>query len=408
MGSYHLSNMRPPTYVSASRSTFSVRSLLALAGLAATTCLACAAGGTTEGQSPAGSDPTGDPAKAENVTPHALGTIMLGESHTSQAQSAPIISAAFVPDAADVASAHCGNKVGACEVTQAPTCKTGTASGCASGETCQMDASCDAKCVAVAVCTTACQSDEECYATGAGTTSATKFACRRKVAFDAGVLAFAGITSSMTLFPPYAVKPTGNGAPFLAKSEIRVQASGASTAGFSEFDEKFTATTFLETTPALSAIPKATVFGTAALPIGWMPGTDQIVITATGSGASATCAADDASGKFEIPREVLDQVTTSSSTSSSSASALSITVTRRRVETRRNKALKANVDGNAIATGWLDLVTMSTESASFQACPSSQTLCDDVCVSLQSSTSNCGACGNACSSSYYCSSGSCQ
>jgi hypothetical protein len=401
--------MRPPTYSSAFRSGISFLTLAALAGAVATTGLACAAGGTTDGQgfgTPAGTDPGTDPAKEENVAPHALGTILLGESHTSQAQSAPIISATFVPDAADVTTPHCGTKVGTCEVTKAPICKTGTATGCASGETCQMDASCSAKCVAVPVCTTACGADEECYATGTGTTSATKFACRKKVAFDAGVLAFAGITSSMTLFPPYTVKPTGNGAPFLAKSEIRVQASGASTAGYSEFDEKFTATTFLETTPSLSKISKTLVFGSGALPIGWTPGTDQITITATGIGASAVCTADDTTGKFDIPREVLNEVTTS--TTSSSSSGLTISVTRKRTENRRNKPLKANVDGKEIATGWLDLVTMSTESASFQACASGQTLCNDVCVSLQSSSANCGACGNVCPSSYYCSYGSCQ
>jgi hypothetical protein len=401
--------MRPPTYSSAFRSGLSLFSLAALAGLVATTGLACAAGGSADGPgfgAPAGTDPGSDPAKEENVAPHALGTILLGESHTSQAQSAPIISATFVPDAADVTTAHCGKKVGTCEVTQAPVCKTGTATGCASGETCQMDASCTAKCVAVPVCTTACGADEECYATGTGTTNATKFACRKTTAFDAGVLAFAGITSSMTLFPPYTVKPTGNGAPFLAKSEIRVQASGASTAGFSEFDEKFTATTFLETSPALSKIPKSTVFGSGPLPIAWTPGADQVVITVSGIGASATCTADDTTGKFDIPREIINTVTTS--TTSSSSSGLSISVTRKRVENRRNKPLKANVDGKEISTGWLDLVTMSTESASFQACSSGQTLCNDVCVSLQSSTANCGACGNVCPSSYYCSYGSCQ
>jgi hypothetical protein len=405
--------MRSPTF-RCSRSTYSLLSLAAVAGLAATTGLACAAGGSANDGpgfgAPAGSA-TGDPATDETAAPHALGTILLGEAHTSQSQSAPIISATFVPDAADVAPTHCGTKVGTCEITQAPTCKTSTSTtstGCASGETCQMDATCTAKCVTTAVCTTACLADEECYVTGTGSTTATKSACRKKVAFDAGVLAFAGITSSVTLFPPYTVKPTGNGAPFLAKSEIRVQASGASTTGFSEFDEKFTATTFLETTPALSKIPKATVFGTGALPIAWTPGSDQILITATGSGATATCTADDTTGKFDIPREILTQVTTSASTSTYSTSPLTISVTRKRVETRRNKGLKANVDGKAIDTGWLDLVTMSTESASFQACPSGQSLCNDVCVSLQSSTSNCGACGNVCPTSYYCSYGSCQ
>ena len=40
-------------------------------------------------------------------------------------------------------------------------------------------------------------------------------------------------------------------------------------------------------------------------------------------------------------------------------------------------------------------------------CPSGQTLCNGQCVSLQTSTSNCGACGNACTGGRLCNSGMC-
>jgi len=58
--------------------------------------------------------------------------------------------------------------------------------------------------------------------------------------------------------------------------------------------------------------------------------------------------------------------------------------------------------------GWIELITQSTETTSFQGCTGSgQTLCDDVCVDLKFDVENCGACGKVCTSAQTCNSGTC-
>ena len=74
--------------------------------------------------------------------------------------------------------------------------------------------------------------------------------------------------------------------------------SGASSAGFEKFDEKFTSTSFLETEPPLSDLPRATVFGSGAIPITWVPGEDQVYVSESGSLGTAKCAADDKKGSY--------------------------------------------------------------------------------------------------------------
>ncbi len=344
-------------------------------------------GGTTIG-------PDGAP---EPSAPHALGTVVLGEAHAStDGVSSPIVSVSFVPDAKILK--ECPRKIGSCEVTQIPKCTTGAANGCPTGETCVFDDACQPKCLKA--CTRSCGAGEECYFGATGS----DMQCRKVTSFDAGAIAFGGLTTSLTLFPPYSVRPTGNGAPFMPGSEIRVMATGAKEAGFEGFDEKFTATTLLEATPPLRKLTRAAVFGSGALTIAWAKGSSSVVVTATGAGGTATCRADDAAGKLELPREVISAAMGDPPTGS-----LALSVTRERVELRKGKKTIGSLPGQVVQpTGWLQLTTRSTETHSLQPCPSGTTECSENCVNVQSDTKHCGTCGNACNPGFSCSSGTCR
>lgn len=366
--------------------------------------VACAASGTS------GSDPgagTKTPAKDEGSSsvpseednvPHALGTITLGESRSSATgASSPVISASFLPDAK--AKTSCTRKIGACEMAETPQCRTGTSAGCRSGEVCAFDDDCNATCIKA--CTKACGAGETCaFVSSSSSEDGSGMTCKKAERFDAGALAFDGTTTAITLFPPYAVAPEGMGAPFMARSEIRVQASGASASGFEKFDEKFTSTTFLETNPPLRDLEKSTVFGNDDLVIGWVPGEDHVIITATGPFGAAKCEAKDADGEYALSREVIDEVMGASTGTSGS---LSITVTRERREVRRDK----KAIGAPHERGFLELITTSSETQSFQACSTGYSMCGTECVDTRSDRYNCGTCGNVCPSSQYCSSGYC-
>ena len=376
---------------------------------------ACASSGSSQNIDGPAQNPTDNstiPGDPSTEPPHALGTIVLGESHgTGNGDSNPVISASFVPDAKLVKL--CTRTVGACELTEVPKCTTGSVQGCATGEVCTFDDSCTAKCVQT--CTKACGASETCVITGvpkAGQSlTDADMTCTKKDRFDAGAIAFAGTTQAITLFPPYGVTPNGNGAPFMAQTEIHVQATGGITAGFEKFDEKYTSTTFLETNPPLSEISKSDVFGSGALTIGWLAGQDSVYVTATGTAGSAKCPADDKTGTFDLPRTVIDEVTSSSSSSSSGATGnFSISVTRERREVRKDKKTFGTLSGGQVIQpdGWVELVTSSSESFSFQTCPANTTLCGELCVSTQGDAKNCGACGKVCPTSYYCSVGVCQ
>jgi hypothetical protein len=326
--------------------------------------------------------------------------ITLGESRSSSTgDSSPIISAAFAPDAK--AKTACTRKVGECEMAEVPKCRTGTAEGCRSGEVCSFDNDCQATCIKA--CTKTCQAGEVCtLVSTSASEDGSGMTCKKKERFDAGAIAFSGTTTPITLFPPYAITPDGNGAPFMARSEIHVQATGASAAGFEKFDEKFTSTTFLETNPPLSELSKADIFGNGDLVIGWVPGEDHVIITATGPFGAAKCEAKDADGQYPLAREVIDEVMGSSSGSSGS---FSITVTRERREVRRDK----KAIGSPNEKGFLELITTSSETQSFQACSAGYSMCggSSECVNLQTDRYNCGACGKTCASTQYCSSGYC-
>jgi hypothetical protein len=392
---------------------------------------ACAAAPTTtiQGSNPAdGMMPPDDgtmmPAAQEsddpaNQPPHSLGTIILGESHGSgTGKSNPIVSATFFPDA--MLTRACTTKLEAdCVIQKVAKCTkvSTTTTGCNSNEVCTLDnATCSAVCKPYVTCEQACGTDEVCKAadgTGTGTGTATG-QCVKIQSFDAGPLAFSGTTTSITMFPPYKFETSGvGGAPFLGGATIEVQASGATDAGFEKFDEKFTATTFIQTSPQLSKIPRQQVFGTGPLPIAWAPANDTIVITLTGVGGSATCKVQDSLGKFDVPRSVVDAVQkVDGSTTTSSSGSISVSIARQHRDVKKDKHAKGKLDLTEVKPdGWLELITSSSETASFQGCPTNQTICPDTsesaCTDLSYDRNNCGACGHVCTSSQTCSNGTC-
>lgn len=392
-------------------STFAVFfSVAAVAGCATSTQTKIADGPAPDGTTPDTSTPaeeeSDDPALQP---PHSLGTIVLGEAHGSgTSKSTPIVSATFIPDA--VLGKACTKKLtDACVIQEVPKCTkvTSSSTGCNSNELCSFDTSCKAVCKPFAVCETSCDTGEVCKAVSTSSTSTTG-ECVKVGSFDAGPLAFSGTTTSITMFPPYSFETTGSGAPFLGGAELHVQASGATEAGFEKFDEKFTATTFLQTTPSLSKITRDKVFGTGALPIAWAPANDSIIITVSGAGGSATCKVQDALGKFDVPRSVVKAAQGDGTSTTSSSSSISVSVARQRKEVKKDKHAKTSLDYlKVLPDGWLELVTLSTESASFQGCSSGQDICGDTCTDVTYDSKNCGSCGNVCSSGQSCYNGSC-
>jgi hypothetical protein len=328
-----------------------------------------------------------------STAPHALGTIVLGESHApSGGTSTPVVQASFVPDSTLVTTNTCATQVGGCSFVSAPTC----GSGCGVNEACTWDASCNPTCTAA--CTMQCGSGQECYFQSPG-----QPACQAIQSFDAGALAFEGTTTSITLFPPYAYQASGSGAPFLGGAQIQVQASGAAGAGFNKFQDSFTATTFVQTNPAIDTIPTTTVFGTGDVPIGWAPGSDTLSIIVSGAGGTATCTANDSSGAFQIPRAAI------TAAQGKGGASLTITVTRERDDWDKNESTHGSMTNETVQpVGWVEMTTESTESASFQGCTDpTETMCPDGCYDLTSDQYHCGSCTTVCDSTQTCVSGQC-
>ena len=361
----------------------------------------------TEGTTPA-EEESDDPA---DQPPHSLGTILLGEAHGSGAssKSTPIVTANFIPDA--MLGRTCKKKLdSSCEIQAVAKCsKVSTSTtGCNSNEACVLDnTTCKATCkvFTTSTCTKTCDEDELCKPSTdpddlkGGT-------CVKREYFDAGPLAFSGTTQAITMFPPYAFESTGQGAPFLGGAELRVQASGATEAGFEKFDEKFVATTFLQTSPSLSKIPREKIFGTGSIPIAWAPANDTILITISGAGGSATCKVKDSLGKFDVPRSVVEAAQGENTTSTTDS--LSISVARQKKEVKKDKKAKGELSISKVKPdGWLELITQSSETASFQGCSTGQLICDNTCTDVKYDNENCGSCGKACSASQACSNGSC-
>jgi hypothetical protein len=254
-------------------------------------------------------------------------------------------------------------------------------------------------------CATACKDEELCVA-DPKTPEAGR--CRKRESFDAGPVAFSGTSRSISLFPPYSFEPDEDGAPFVSGAALRVKAQGAVGAGFEAFEETFTATTFIQTKPSLHAITRESVFGTGPPALGWMPGEDVVLVSATSEHASATCKAKDSSGKLDVPRAVIDAVRAAPDEGSPSGS-LTIAVSRERRELKKNKKTKGKLEGTEVEpVGWLALVTSSAETASFEACASEFAACGDACVDVRTDAANCGACGLACATAETCVAGKCK
>jgi hypothetical protein len=242
---------------------------------------------------------------ADPEGPHALGTLVLGESH-GESGSRRIVTVTFVPDA--TTSTNAPRTVAGCEVTAA----------------------------------------------------APKNDAAPKTSFDAGAIAISGATTPITLYPPYAHDDLAPGAPFVTGAKLEVQASGATGAGFESFDETFTGTKLVVASPSLAKLSKASVFGPGALPIGWAPGADEIWVTVSGEGGSLRCKADDAKGHFDVPREALK-------TALGHATTLSVSLARERTELKKGLKTKGEIEGAVVRpVGWLALTTTSIETASFQ------------------------------------------
>ena len=335
---------------------------------------------------------------ATSEPPHALATIVLGETHPSgQSTSSAIVSASFFPDAAAVSS--CGTNVAGCTVAAPAVCDGVTGPLCQSNQVCALDAACKPTCKAA--CTVQCPTDQECYFASASTQS-----CRPIQSFDAGPLVFSGsgLASGFTLFPPaYTYSAANNGNPIVPGGQIQVTASGSTAAGFAPFQETFKATTLLQTVPALSKLTSANVFNPQGLALGWQPGADSVVITVSGPKGSASCAAQDSSGAFTVPSQVIDTVSGTGTTS------LTISVTRARVERKTDgKTQGTLVAATVQPVGYLDLTTMSSETVTIQGVQgcASGTMCSTGCVDLSTSSANCGTCGHSCGTGY-CSGGTC-
>jgi hypothetical protein len=300
------------------------------------------------------------------------------------------VSASFIPDSS-AAAPKCATDIAGCSVTLAPQC-----AACNTGESCAFDDTCSPVCKKACVAT--CGTDEECYFA-----SPDSPACRKKETFDAGSLAFTGTEIQLTLFPPYSFQAKSTGSPFKPGADLHVKASGASSAGFAAFEEDFTATTRVETKPALASIPAGVVFGNGPIPISWKPGADKVVVTVATKGGSVTCRADDAAGTFSVPREAIKAIVGKSTERS-----LQISVARVKKDVRKDKATKGELTSRTVQpTGWVELTTTSVEAADFQ-CAAGNNICGDACVDLRTSATNCGACGAKCGTGDVCSSGKCS
>jgi hypothetical protein len=359
------------------------------------------AGETAPDGGPSSTEEAPDPDDPANQPPHALGTIVVGESHESESESvAPFVSATFVPDA--LAARACTKKLeGGCVAVLRPKCSSSDSSdGCADGELCAFDAHCSPTCQRVPSCSADCAEDEVCRLDKAG-----KAKCAKIETFDAGRLSFSGTTTPITLAPPYEPQYDGDGAPFAAGAGIKVQAKGASDAGFAPFEETFTATSFIKTTTSLNKLSRADVFGTGPLAMAWIPGNDEIVVSVASDGGSVTCKAKDADGSFNLPRSA---ILAAMGDTSSGTPDLTISVGRQRRVTKKGLTTQGKLASVTVQPeGWLDLMTMSTETVTVEGCSEGLSVCGDACADLKTDAAHCGTCGQSCGADAACSAGVC-
>jgi hypothetical protein len=88
---------------------------------------------------------------------------------------------------------------------------------------------------------------------------------------------------------------------------------------------------------------------------------------------------------------------------------LSLAVTRTDKRSIYDLATKGSIAGVEIQpTGWLELSTSSTESATLQGCSGDEQVCGNTCVDVTRSEQNCGSCGHACGGQDVCEQGTCS
>ncbi len=348
--------------------------------------------------------------ESEDDPPHAIGVITLGESHTAGSSSVnPSVSAAFLPESISEAKS-CGREIDGCTLVAKADCSEngdGGISTCGTDEVCTLNESCKSVCQPIPYCSPSCDDDQVCKLVG------TKSKCVAKVEFNAGVITLSGdgVTKSITLRPPYSFSTDGD-SPFVPEGEITVNASGATEAGYEKFKDTFTATTFIQTTPALEKLDPVAVFEeTGPVSLGWKPGSDEVSIMVTGNKGTAICKADDAEGKFDVTRKVIRQVWSDEGFSTPS---LSVSISRTKAKLKKDGKTMGEVQGVELPpVGFVRFVTSSTETFTVQGCSSGYKSCASTsgtgktCTNVMSDRYNCGDCGNTCASSQYCSSGQC-
>ncbi|MBA3549445.1 MAG: hypothetical protein H0T76_23465 [Nannocystis sp.] len=357
-------------------------------------------GETSDTTPTTGGDPTEDPTGEPMDEPHALGTILLGESHPAVAgNTTPFVSASFIPDVdgGGGGGAACTESVAGCQIALIPDCND----SCEFDQFCGFDAGCQPTCQAV--CDAQCAQGEVCYFPAPNTPG-----CKKLETFDAGALTFIGTPLPITLFPPYSFMSEANASPFAPGGVAKIQATGASGAGYEKFEKEFTGTDFMQTSPKLSTIGFAEVFGAGPLPVKWTPGKGQVTITATVQSAdfkfgTITCKADDASGGFDVPREALKAAIDGGDISN-----LTVSVQRQRTDLFKDLTTKGELTGVTVQPiGFLQIITSSTEFHAFQGCSQGEAVCNNECVDVQFDTANCGGCGKTCVAGDDCDSGTC-
>ena len=314
-------------------------------------------------------DPTEDPTGELMDGPHALGTILLGESHPAIAgNTVPFVSASFIPDVdGGGVGASCTESVAGCQIALVPDCND----SCEADQYCGFDAGCQPTCQAI--CDAPCGQGEVCYFPAPNTPG-----CKKLETFDAGALTFIGTPLPITLFPPYAFMSEANASPFAPGSVAKIQATGASGAGYEKFEKEFTGTDFMQTSPKLSTIDFAEVFGDGPLPVKWTPGKGQVTITATVQSpdfkfGTITCKADDASGGFDVPREALKAAIDGDDISN-----LTVSVQRQRTDLFKDLTTKGELTGVTVQpVGYLQIITSSTEFHAFEGCAQGEAVCNN-------------------------------
>jgi len=333
--------------------------------------------------------------------PHAYGALSIGESHPSTGGSATAsVGTGFAPDADGPGGVapECVFEVAGCTLAMQPDC----------GGTCGVDERCtfahDCGSVCERICDATCGPTEECYFPTPDSP-----ACRARQSFDAGAITISGTTTPVTLFPPYSFDGVEDGSLFIDGADLTVTAAGAATAGYAPFTESFTATSLMRSSPPLHQLGVVDVFGSGDIPVSWVAGSDDVEITASvtakdGHIGGLTCKADDGAGHFDVPREAIDAALEGGVLDQ-------VAITIRRSKTRMVYGLETTGDlpGEVIQpTGWLELATVSTESASFEGCADGEQVCGDACIDTASDARNCGACNHTCPTGDGCLSSTCS